>query len=213
MFARLLEIAADLPAFLSSGSLKNEDLIPVDRIKCVAVWDTVGAMGVPNYRKDARVDAFQFTDTRLSEKVSYGFHAVALDEQRVDFTPTLWDAAPNVSQLLFPGAHADVGGGYPIRERQSGLSDAALHWMLQQLQDVGALFTDRRVDGFAPDPAAIAHKPWIYKPWPEFPKSYRRFADGIAEHPSIAARMAAGLVIADPKEDPAPYSPPNRLLE
>ena len=45
-----------------------------------------------------------------------GFHAVAVDEERVDFTPTLWDDRDGVVQVLFPGAHADVGGGYPAGE-------------------------------------------------------------------------------------------------
>ena len=210
-FDRLLELAADLPAFLSRGTLKPDEFIAVERIQCVAVWDTVGSMGIPNYRQDARVDAFKFADTRLSAKVQHGFHAVALDEQRVDFTPTLWDATPNVAQLLFPGAHADVGGGYPTLDKQSGLSDQALQWMMQQMQGVGARFAERHADGLDPDAAGTAHKPWIHKPWPEFPVGSRRFADGIAEHASIAARVAAERVIAEPGEAPTPYRPTNRV--
>lgn len=60
-------------------------------------------MGLPLYLgSDKRTDAFKFTDLSLSKKVRKGFHAVALDEQRGDFTPTLWDAASNVVQNLFP---------------------------------------------------------------------------------------------------------------
>ena len=42
------------------------------------------------------------------------------DEQRVDFVPTLWSAAPNVKKMVFPGAHADVGGGYPQGQMLGG---------------------------------------------------------------------------------------------
>ena len=76
------------------------------------------------------VDAFKFVDTQLSQKVGMGFHAVALDERRNDFKPTLWDPAPNVTQRLFPGANGDVGGGYPEAHNESGLSDGALNWMM-----------------------------------------------------------------------------------
>src|SRR5262249_39156332 len=79
--AHLGEIVADLPGFLSSRFLRDTDLVPVDRIAAVAVWDTVGALGIPEFdAQDRRVDAFRFCDTTLSPKVSRGFHAVALDE-------------------------------------------------------------------------------------------------------------------------------------
>ena len=84
----------------------------MDGIKAVAVWDTVGALGLPDI--DGAESNYGFIDTSLSERVERGLHAVALDEQRVDFVPTLWSAAPNVTQMVFPGAHADVGGGYPL---------------------------------------------------------------------------------------------------
>ncbi|WP_366522092.1 DUF2235 domain-containing protein [Candidatus Accumulibacter sp. ACC003] len=57
--------------------------------RVVAVWDTVGALGIPTYAGGKHVDTFEFADTRLSGKVRHGFRAVALDERRRDFTPTL----------------------------------------------------------------------------------------------------------------------------
>jgi hypothetical protein len=83
---------------------------------------------------------FTFHDTRLSGIVANAFHAIAVDERRPDFMPAFWtqprpDApAPreamsfsdadnallarwrteqDVKQRWFPGAHSDVGGGYP----------------------------------------------------------------------------------------------------
>lgn len=211
--AHLAEIATDLPAFISQGSLKEADLVPIDCLSAVAVWDTVGAMGFPTYvGKGKRVDAFKFADTKLSEKVIRGFHAVALDERRNDFVPTLWDPAPNVTQVLFPGAHCDVGGGYPMINDESGLSDGALQWMIDQLTGVGVLFSSAQAYPIKPNPGGPAHKPWAHLPWtlPGVSLGARNFPKKILEDPSIAARIAAGNVVAEPGEDPGPYQPTNR---
>ncbi|KAI6102303.1 hypothetical protein EDD17DRAFT_1694523 [Pisolithus thermaeus] len=110
------------------------------RIKCVGVWDTVGA--ILN-----TVNALGIEDTSLPPTVDIALHAVSLQDNRDKFMPTLWQTPPNgldvdiVSnamsisktadtttnlQVWFPGAHSDVGGGY---ERQD-LSDLALFWMV-----------------------------------------------------------------------------------
>jgi uncharacterized protein (DUF2235 family) len=210
--AHLAEIIADLPAFISHGSLKTSDLIPVDRIAAVAVWDTVGAMGFPEYAgKGNRVDAFKFVDTELSQKVACGFHAVSLDERRNDFTPTLWDARDGVTQVVFPGAHADVGGGYPMVNSESGLSDIALQWMVDQLSGAGVKFSGSPAYPVKPDPLGTAHKPWKHAPWnlPLASLGDRSFpAARMLKDASIATRMAVN-VVAEPGEPPAPYSPKN----
>jgi len=192
--------------------IKDSQLVAVDKIKAVAVWDTVGAMGLPRYIKDERTDAFRFTDTRLSPKVEKGFHAVALDEQRKDFTPTLWDAATSVTQTAFPGAHADVGGGYPTNDNQSGLSDIALGWMVDRLESVGVRFNRPIFSPFAPDPKGTAHKPWQHPPFnlPGETAVRNLKGCGIQEHPSIQERIDAGPVVAEPGEALAPYKPSNR---
>ncbi len=208
--ANLAEVAANLPAFLSSGALKESDLVPVERIAAVAVWDTVGAMGFPEYENGKKSDPFSFADTRLNPKVTMGRHAVSLDEQRQAFAPTLWDAADNVLQALFPGAHGDVGGGYPLANGESGLSDGALRWMIDQLR--GELFfSDPLPFPITPNPAGTAHKPWVHPPWPVFPSGVRDFsgAAGIQQDPSIGARTGGGKVIAEPGEEPADYLPKN----
>jgi hypothetical protein len=179
----------------------------------VGVWDTVGAMGFPDYvGHGKRLDAFKFANIKLSAKVTEAFHAVALDERRNDFTPTLWDPAPNVTQALFPGAHADVGGGYPRNSNESGLSDGALKWMVGQLIGAGVLFSNSELSSIKPDPAGTAHKPWLHPPWdlPGVSLGARKFPKGMAEDPSVAARVAAENVIGEPGELPGPYRPTNR---
>jgi uncharacterized protein (DUF2235 family) len=126
---RLEVVFRDFPAFFRKDPASIPLVSPV-KVEAVAVWDTVGALGVPQFNiKFVRSDVFRFADTKLSPIVQHGLHAVAVDEQRGDFEPTLWDPDPRVTQVLFPGAHSDVGGGYPV----SGLSDCALRWMMNEL--------------------------------------------------------------------------------
>lgn len=210
--ASLGEIVADLPAFLSQGSLKDADFIPVDAITAVGVFDTVGAMGFPDYAAGGeRVDAFKFADTKLSTKVQHGFHAVALDERRSDFVPTLWEPAERIVQVLFPGAHGDVGGGYPATNGESGLSDVALAWMLGQLETVGVRFTPGAAGALQPNPAGVSHQPWAHLPWtlPGVILGPRGFPGTVAVDPSVAARSAAGPVVPEPGKGAAPYAPGN----
>jgi uncharacterized protein (DUF2235 family) len=104
----------------------------------IGVWDTVGALGIPitplNWIGQKN---FQFHDTDLSERVSYAYHALAIDEARNNFKPTLWTRPAGrgsdpskrpqtLEQVWFAGVHSNVGGGYP----DSGLSDIAFLWMV-----------------------------------------------------------------------------------
>src|SRR5215510_7361838 len=207
--AQLWKVARDLPRFLSEKSLKPTDFVPVDEIAAVAVWDTVGALGIPLFKGNGRVDAFRFCDTKLSKKVINGFHAVSLDEQRDDFEPTLWDPAPNVKQVLFPGAHSDVGGGYPMVGNESGLSDGGLRWMMDQLTQVGVRLSSREPYQISPSHLGIAHKPWLHSPWnyPGIKIGPRHFSKDMERHPSIALRMQEVGVINEPGEAVMAYAP------
>jgi uncharacterized protein (DUF2235 family) len=209
---KLTEAVSDLPAFLSSDEIQADSLIGVESIRAVAVWDTVGALGVPVYINDSRADIFRFADTKLSSKVEHGFHALALDEQRVDFVPTFWDQAPNVTQMIFPGAHGDVGGGYPCEGNESGLSDMALGWMVEQLQTAGLRFSSPVFNPYNPDCSGTAHKPWLRPPFnlPGMIQLRKFEGTGALEHSSIQDRINAGSVVAEPGETAAPYEPRNR---
>jgi uncharacterized protein (DUF2235 family) len=107
-------------------------------IKFLGVWDTVGALGIP-LAAAARLDAalYEFHDTQLSSIVERAYQAVALDEHRGEYDITLWDPKEKPGQVLeqrwFPGAHSDVGGGYPDRR----LSDLALRWMQDRAAEAG----------------------------------------------------------------------------
>jgi uncharacterized protein (DUF2235 family) len=163
----------DLPAFFSAPPA-NIEVIKDVRIEAVAVWDTVGALGIPVYSNETgRLDAFQFCNTRLSDDVTIGLHAISNDELRKDFTPSIWDPAPNVRQVRLHGAHADVGGGYPLHGGQSGLSDVALQWMQNQLRDMLRFST--MPEGIRPDPNGKIHTPWKELPFSQLGTYQRKF--------------------------------------
>lgn len=90
-------------------------------ITAIGVWDTVGALGIPVHPWLQRIlgrtafQEYQFYDTKLGNHVEYAFQALALDELRSAFTPTLWElpegCATNMKQCWFAGAHGNAGGG------------------------------------------------------------------------------------------------------
>ncbi|RKQ40242.1 DUF2235 domain-containing protein [Enterobacter sp. R1(2018)] len=106
-------------------------------VEAVAVWETVGRLGIPEYFGDKRMDIFRFGNNELHPRVKYGLQAIAIDEQRVDFAPAMWANRERIVQVMFPGTHHDVGGGYGCFEEECGLSNGAYLWMRDALDDLG----------------------------------------------------------------------------
>lgn len=81
---------------------------PMLQVRYLGVWDTVGALGVPSrsFISGPLDKKFQFHDTSLSAFVQSARHAVAIDERRKDFVPTLWDNtdALNMARTADPTA-------------------------------------------------------------------------------------------------------------
>lgn len=61
-------------------------------IKCVGVWDTVGALGMPqiSFFPQKHAQEFAFVDTRVEDNIEYAFQALGLDEKRKPYAPTIW---------------------------------------------------------------------------------------------------------------------------
>ena len=103
------------------------------------MWDTVGTLGVPEMKLFGFLDIFKsehreysFVNTEVPSSVEYAYHALALDEQRKPFGPTLWESPkPNqvLKQTWFPGVHSSIGGGYT----DTSISDIGLAWIITQL--------------------------------------------------------------------------------
>jgi uncharacterized protein (DUF2235 family) len=130
------------------------------QVKVVGVWDTVGAVGleagnIPGISSSA----FDYLQTGLRIHILNGYHALAIDEHRKKFAPTLWDVrlpknpnAPHakprplfgVEQRWFVGAHANVGGGYET----DLLAQAPLRWMIKKAESQGLTFrSEVELDG------------------------------------------------------------------
>lgn len=106
-------------------------------IEAVGVWDTVGALGIPvGLMKKVTNKLLQFHDTKINKEIKHAYHALAIDEQRETFRPTLWDVTHSnkkqlIDQVWFSGVHADIGGGYKQRHH----SDTAFKWMISKIRD------------------------------------------------------------------------------
>lgn len=106
----------------------------------IGVWDTVGALGIPFSLMGLFESHDEFYDTKLGSNVSIARHALAIDEQREDFEPTIWTprTGMDMKQVWFAGVHADVGGSYPP-DKQTGIrtSDTPLAWMIDEASAAG----------------------------------------------------------------------------
>jgi uncharacterized protein (DUF2235 family) len=128
---------------------------PDQEIYYIGVWDTVGALGIPTNLPEWAWLSKHFTrweeewgfhDTQLSSHVKNAYHALAIDETRAPFKPTLWDVQPvegqTVEQVWFAGVHTEVGGG----SDDSSLSDIALLWVVEKAKACGLLFKDGQLE-------------------------------------------------------------------
>jgi uncharacterized protein (DUF2235 family) len=119
------------------------------------VWDTVGALGVPlPCIPNVSREDFAFLETDLRINDTHAYHALAIDEHRKAFAPTLWvkstpkqgDTYPardldHVEQRWFVGAHANVGGGY----ENDLLAQIPLQWLMNKAIAHGLEFNDNVV--------------------------------------------------------------------
>jgi uncharacterized protein (DUF2235 family) len=101
----------------------------------LGIWDTVKSVGWI-------YDPLTLPFTKQNPAVHAVRHAISIDERRCFFRQHLWGEpgkGQDVKQVWFAGVHADVGGSYP--ERESGLAQIALQWMVEEAVASG-LFID-----------------------------------------------------------------------
>lgn len=155
-------------------------------IHFLGVFDTVGALGVPDDKQVLDLfdspRKYRFHDTALGDNIGIARHAVAADEIRGSFSPTLWTntaAHANAKQLWFPGVHSDVGGGY----KETGLSDCALKWMTNEAKEAGLAFNQAHLDRITPDHNGELHDSYkgVMKVLRSAPRSMPNLDDGNSE--------------------------------
>jgi uncharacterized protein (DUF2235 family) len=181
------------------------------KIQMLGVWDTVAALGLPFKPLDVILDKIpffrhKFHDLKLSKCVTHARHALAIDDQRLTFHPTLWDAEIKQGQIMkqvwFCGMHTDVGGGYP----EQGLSDITLTWMVNEAQVNGLIIYKAHTVSIKPDADGLMHD----SRGSFFAKFYRQKARSwdaqrhgkLVAHQSVLERT----LNEQNKEDP-PYAP------
>lgn len=144
---------SDKPSSTHARDFRDKYSQKID-IAFLGVFETVGALGIPyHYNQDPR---YLFHDTTLNTRIKVARQAMAIDEKRYDFMPTLLgeNGHTDIQERAFPGVHADVGGGY---EDSKGLADIALHWMVAEAESQGLSVDWSVYPECAPDPKATLH--------------------------------------------------------
>lgn len=125
------------------------------RIRFLGFWDSVGSAGVPvtGLQHLSRL-WIESHNGKLCENVDVACQALALDENNAAFSPHIWTGTKSsnfkkLEQVWFTGKHSNVTGG----QRDSRLSDIALHWLLSEAAHEGLAFDmDKLNDMSTPDP-------------------------------------------------------------
>jgi uncharacterized protein (DUF2235 family) len=112
-------------------------------IEMIGIWDTVKSLGlnIPILWRFSE-KSHSFHNHELSHNVKSGFHALAMDETRVAYSPVLWSSpasgyAGRVEQVWFAGTHGDIGGQLGGFEAARPLANIPLVWVLSKAQEHG----------------------------------------------------------------------------
>ena len=163
---------------LHGADSATTNALPLLGVKYIGVWDTVGALGVPQHLLISKLfrmrEKYAFYDTKLSSTVRSARHALAVDENRLSFDAAEWDnldilnEARNSTtaylQQWFPGGHGSVGGGGDVR----GLSNNAFVWVMEGAQLQGLALDQARltaartkIDAFVSLNNSTAKDSWV----------------------------------------------------
>eukprot|EP00039_Didymoeca_costata_P022125 m.3789 g.3789 ORF g.3789 m.3789 type:complete len:503 (-) comp2825_c0_seq1:27-1535(-) len=119
-------------------------------IEFLGLWDTVQKLGIATETLGFVIpfistSSLWWHNLRLSTILKNGAQALALDERRSDFPVTMWTEyvprgreakhprSTTFEQRWFPGAHANVGGGYP----GDALPLGPLKWIAGRAEELG----------------------------------------------------------------------------
>ncbi|KAF2846854.1 hypothetical protein T440DRAFT_220749 [Plenodomus tracheiphilus IPT5] len=146
------------------------------KVKVIGVFDTVGSLGIPdmvglNLAKGRT--QYGFHNVKLTEHIEHAYQALALDERRRAFRPTLWyipdevirdpdRPTPELKQVWFPGVHINCGGGSndcfsTMKGDSENLSTATLCWMLQ------CISPHLTIDRAAFEAYLAQYKRWLFR--------------------------------------------------
>lgn len=147
-----------------AGKKLGMDFQPV-QVTLLGVWDTVPGssfkkFGVCKELSDGKDGDRYKSDSYPSIRLIA--HAVAIDEKRNKFRPILLCPAsypldrslkPTLVEKWFPGAHADIGGGYA--DGNNALPNISLNWMMDILAK--SYVFPSRPERFQENPNGLSH--------------------------------------------------------
>jgi uncharacterized protein (DUF2235 family) len=191
---------------------KNYCFENITRIKFIGVWDTVGSLGIPfPWFNSFNQERYKFHDVTLSSTIDYAYHALAVDEHRKLFEPSIWQLSNNtlhgttteLEQRWFAGVHCNVGGGYA----DMGLSNDTLEWIVKKANAAGLKFDEVKLSSYKGN---IMGKPGnsytlMYHLWPKVLRSINQLTNSAQViDESVYQRMAK-----DPNYRPKNIMPEN----
>ncbi|MBL6080319.1 DUF2235 domain-containing protein [Belnapia sp. T18] len=173
-------------------------------IEMLGVFDTVASLGAPLWGWWFKPQGFESRalNTSPMPNCRHVYHALAMDERRATFFPTLfWKAGgtrsgwtQTLEQVWFRGVHADIGGGY----QEIGLSDITLGWMLERAKRHNLSVKEGAIEALEPDIMARLHDETARRPswswlgtWPRWVKildDAPTQGAGISVHESVFER-------------------------
>lgn len=162
------------------------------KIKFLGVWDTVGSLGIPGIRGLLR--KYRFHNVNLGSNIQYAYQALAIDEQRKPFKPSLWSAKGLSNQVLeqmwFAGVHKNIGGGYS----PDGLANCAMHWLLDKAKfnGQGLEFNEDYLKYFEEHPESKLQNSmtWYYRLLGKYERPIGEQEGGFESvHPSVYERI------------------------
>lgn len=148
------------PSGEKSIQFREEHSYESRKVRFVGVWDTVGALGIPISLLGLFDGSDEFYDNELGSNVRTARQALALDETRADFAPTIWKPTEglDLKQVWFSGVHSDIGGGYSPDNQGRLASDFPLAWMMQEAEDAGLVIEQHLKDSLNPSYLAPIHR-------------------------------------------------------
>jgi uncharacterized protein (DUF2235 family) len=170
-----------------------KDPRPCPPIEFIGVWDTVGALGAPGLLGQLfNKSKYQYHDVGLNAHIVNGFHAMAIDERRKAFAPSIWTRPAGwnggLEQAWFAGVHGNVGGGYS----PDGLANESLHWMVEKAEGLGLEFDKPFLAHYRPcfNSVLMDSMTAFYRVMGPYVRPIgRQLADGEAVHQSALDRM------------------------
>jgi len=172
------------------------------RIRFIGVYDTVGALGVPVAgATHVNEPIVGFHDTSLGDGVEHAVQALAVDEKRGPYVPTLWTQAADaaalagqtVLQVWFPGVHSDIGGGYGDK----GIGNITWDFMMRQAAGRGLVIDPNQpTPPVNLEPLPAQHESFD-KTWQEMSDKLKLIPQGVrAIGPTISGTGGQTLTVA-----------------